>query len=112
MHLDKEPGLQELSQLAVRVGEIYAQTFGIKRDATFYLGKLTEELGELSAAYLKLAGQARGDGGTARDLRQDLEDELADLLGFVLLFADWQGIDPGMALRCKWGRYLEDTHDH
>lgn len=36
----------------------------------------------------------------------DLEDELGDLLGFVLLFADWQGVDIGAAFERKWGGYL------
>lgn len=102
--------MRELSQIATRVGAIYAERFGIERDATFYLGKLTEELGEVTAAYLKLAGQARRGDRTPEELQGDLEDELADLLGFMLLFADWQGVDLTKALQQKWGRYL-DTPD-
>ena len=66
-----------------------------------FLGKMSEELGEVTAAYLKLQGQGRSSG-----TRRDLEDELGDLLGFVLLFADWQGMDIGAALERKWGGYL------
>ncbi|MBO9451587.1 hypothetical protein J7426_15040 [Tropicibacter sp. R16_0] len=94
--------LSDLTDLARRISDIYAERFGVDRDATWYLGKMTEELGEVTSAYLKLAGQGRGMGS-----RADLEDEVADLLGFVLLFADWQGIDPAKALQRKWGRYLE-----
>lgn len=94
--------LAQLTELARDVGELYAARFGINRDPAWYLGKMSEELGEVTAAYLKLQGQGRGDGS-----RQDLEDELGDLLGFVLLFADWQGVDVGAALQRKWGAYLE-----
>lgn len=102
-----DPSLRELSQLAERVGQIYAERFDIDRDAAFYLGKLAEELGEVSAAYLKLAGQARAKGRQPQDLRADLEDELADLLGFLLLFANWQHVDLAVALQRKWGRHLD-----
>lgn len=98
--------IEELSRLSEAVADIYAERFGIERDAAWYLGKMTEELGEVTSAYLKLAGQGRGTVA-----QTDLEDEIADLLGFVLLFARWQGIDPGDALRRKWGKYLEARHD-
>lgn len=98
--------LSDLSALARSVSVIYAERFGIDRDATWYLGKLSEELGELSAAYFNLVGQGRGAG-----TREELEDEVADLLAFVLLFADWQGIDPAAAMRRKWGKYAEPKDD-
>ncbi|NIZ13348.1 hypothetical protein [Phaeobacter sp. HF9A] len=94
--------LEKLSEMARKVSDIYAERFGIERDASWYLGKMTEELGEVTSAYLSLAGQTRKPGSKAA-----LEEEIADLLGFVLLFADWQGIDAGAALLRKWGRYLE-----
>jgi len=58
-------------------------------------------LGEVNAAYLKSVGQGRG-----HDAPDDLEDEVAGLLGLVLLFADWQGIDVATVLRRKRGSYL------
>ena len=33
----------------------------IRRDPAWYLGKMSEELGEVTAAYLKLQGQGRGE---------------------------------------------------
>ncbi|MEX0285030.1 MAG: MazG nucleotide pyrophosphohydrolase domain-containing protein [Paracoccaceae bacterium] len=91
-----------MSDLVASVSDIYADRFEIERDAAWYLGKMAEELGELTSAYLKTSGRGRGAAN-----RDDLEAELADLLGFVLLFARWQGIDAGDALRRKWGSYLE-----
>ena len=96
--------LRELQVMAKRVSEIYAQNFDVPRDAARYLGKLTEELGEVSSAYLKTSG--RGEVG-----HDGLADEMADLLGFLLLFADWQGIDLETAFRRKWGQYLEANHE-
>lgn len=97
--------LAELKRLGLQVSDLYAARFGVERDSTWYLGKLSEELGEVTAAYLKMAGQGRTS--DAPDvLRQNLEDELADLFGFLLLFADWQGVDLSNALVAKWGQHL------
>ena len=101
--MSQNTSVAELTELARLVSGIYADRFGITRDPAWYLGKMTEELGEVTAAYLKLAGQGRGSA-----LQRDLEDEVADLLGFLLVFADWQGIDAAAALQRKWGRYLQE----
>ncbi len=98
--------LDALGDMAQMVGDIYVETFDVEQDATFYLGKMMEELGEVSSAYLKLSGRARGADGDPAALKSDLEDELADLFGFLLLFARWQGVDLGAALDKKWGAYL------
>ncbi|WP_282091616.1 MazG nucleotide pyrophosphohydrolase domain-containing protein [Epibacterium ulvae] len=98
--------LKELSDLSQQVSDLYAARFGIERDATWHLAKLTEELGELQAAYLKMAGQARTTSCPA-DLRRAMEDEAADVFAQLLLFADWQEIDLKEALRQKWAPYLE-----
>ncbi|MFS4582277.1 hypothetical protein [Phaeobacter sp. C3_T13_0] len=93
----------ELTGLARQVADIYAKRFGIDQNPTWYLGKMTEELGEVRAAYLKFSGQGRGEASL-----RDLEEEVADLFGFLLLFAQWQGIDPAAALQRKWEPYLQD----
>ncbi|WP_283426505.1 hypothetical protein [Shimia sagamensis] len=86
--------------------DLYAERFGIDRDATWYLAKLTEELGELQAAYLATKGAQRG--AVSDDAaRQNLEDESADLFGFLLVFAEWQGIDLADAFANKWGRHFQ-----
>ncbi|MDA5558202.1 hypothetical protein [Shimia sp. MMG029] len=96
----------ELATRATRVSDIYAQNFGITRDATWHLAKLTEELGELQAAYLSVTGNQRGSKSDT-SARRALEDEAADLFGFLLVFAQWQGIDLEAAFERKWGKYLE-----
>ncbi|WP_241525857.1 hypothetical protein [Pseudophaeobacter leonis] len=44
------------------MSDLYAARFEIDRDPVWYLGKMSDELGEVTAAYLKYAGQGRGDG--------------------------------------------------
>ncbi|MFY0622318.1 MAG: hypothetical protein JXQ89_11540 [Pelagimonas sp.] len=97
----QDPSIAEMTQMSVRVAELYSQHFGAPRDARFALMKLSEEMGELTGAWLQLHGQSRGAANT-----QDLENELADVLGFLLVLAHREGIDPAQALSRKWGKYL------
>ena len=46
---------------AARVGALYCESFGIVADDAFFLGKLSEELGEVAAAVLKLTGAVARD---------------------------------------------------
>lgn len=93
---------------AAQVGAIYCRNFGITPDDAFFLGKLTEELGEVAAATLKLTGRSRGADAPLADREANLRDEMADLFGFLLMFAAHRGIDLGAALDDKWGRWLKD----
>ncbi|MBO6898729.1 MAG: hypothetical protein JJ868_15250 [Shimia sp.] len=102
-----ETDVRKLTHQAAAVSDIYAARFGTDRDATWYLAKMTEELGELQAAYLATQGAQRGE-VTLTEARQNLIDEAADLFGFLMIFADWQGIDLADAFLAKWGRYLPD----
>lgn len=69
---------KELSDRIGQVGELYARVHNIPRCADWYLLKLTEELGELTAEHLLIGGRAKpnadGSGGT----REALEKEAAD----------------------------------
>ena len=93
--------LDDARAIAVQVADIYADRFGAPQDARFALMKLSEEQGELTGAWLQMQGEGRG---TAT--REDVANEVADVLGFLLVFADREGIDAGAALRAKWGRYV------
>ncbi len=103
-----DKSLVEISQNAARVGALYCARFGIVPDEAFFLGKLAEELGEVSAATLKLTGRSRGSDTPMAEREENLRDELADLLGFLLMFAAHRGIDLGAAFEAKWGRWLKD----
>jgi NTP pyrophosphatase (non-canonical NTP hydrolase) len=101
--------LGELSALVAEVSDIYAARNGIARDDDWYLIKLQEELGELAAEYLKLTGRGRLKGASEAELRLAFEDEAADVLAMLLLFARNQGMDLEAALERKWFQYLGRT---
>jgi NTP pyrophosphatase (non-canonical NTP hydrolase) len=98
--------LAELMPLVVEVSDTYASRNGIARDDDWFLLKLQEELGELSAEYLRTTGRGRMKGADAPAVRQALEDEAADVLAMLLLFAHRNGIDLDAALERKWFQYL------
>lgn len=98
----------DIADTAAKVGALYAARFGIEPDEAFFLGKLAEELGEVSAATLKLTGRSRGSDTPLEEREANLRDEMADLLGFLLMFAAHRGIDLGAAFEEKWGRWLKD----
>lgn len=98
--------LAELTELVSEVSDTYASRNDIARDDDWYLLKVQEEVGELAAEYLKATGRGRLKGADAPTVRQALEDETADLVAMVLLFARNNGIDLDAALERKWFKYL------
>ena len=100
-------GPPELGVLVAQVSDIYADRNQVARDDDWYLLKLQEELGELVAEYLRSSGRGRLKGADAQALRMALEDETADVLAMVLLFARNNGIDLDAALERKWFKYLD-----
>lgn len=98
--------LGDLSGLVGQVSDIYAERNDIARDDDWYLLKVQEELGELVAEYLKSTGRGRLKGADAGEVRQALEDEAADVLAMLLLFARHNGVDLEAALERKWFRHL------
>ncbi|QQR37799.1 phosphoribosyl-ATP pyrophosphohydrolase [Devosia oryziradicis] len=98
--------MNELAPLVAEVSDTYASRNHIPRDDDWYLLKLQEELGELAAEYLKSTGRGRLKGADPATIRTALEDEAADVLAMLLLFARNNGIDLDAALERKWFKYL------
>ena len=98
--------LATLSDKVAAVSDIYAQRNGIDRTEDWFLLKLQEELGELTAEYLKLSGRARRKGADDLAVRSALADEAADVLAMLMLFAREHDIDLASALERKWFQYL------
>lgn len=96
---------QLISQLE-QVSQLYAKRFEIERNDAWFLLKLSEELGELTQSYLKMSGQARNQDASAAELQQRFEDEVADVLGQILLLSNHHQIDLSAALQRKWLKYL------
>ncbi len=102
MHIDTD--LQSLADAVDEVSARYAKRFRIRRDLDWCLLKLGEELGELTQAHLKRSGQARTTDDTS-ELKRRFEDEMADVLGQLLVLAKLSGTDLGGALDRKWMRW-------
>jgi len=100
--------MKNLQARAKAVNDIYVENFGLERDGLMLIGKITEEVGELAGAYLKCENRSRGADGDKAILRQELQDEAADLLGFLMVFAEVEGIDLEAAFERKWGKYLPE----
>jgi NTP pyrophosphatase (non-canonical NTP hydrolase) len=98
--------LDELTALVAEVSDTYASRNNIVRDDDWYLLKVQEELGELVAEYLRTTSRGRLKGDDAATVRVKLEDETADVLAMLLLFARNNKIDLDAALERKWFQYL------
>jgi NTP pyrophosphatase (non-canonical NTP hydrolase) len=96
----------DLSARIGRVGELYARAHGIPRTADWYLLKLTEELGELTAEHLLIEGRSEPNADGAGGTRLDLENEAADLFGQFVLYLRANDIDIEAAIERKWLRHL------
>jgi len=94
--------LRELSLDAEKVSERYAAAFGIRRDDTWFLLKLQEEVGELTQAYLMRAGQARSKGLTPAELHAAFAAEIADVVCQTLLLAHRFDVDVPAEIDRKW----------
>ena len=98
--------LNEISDRLGMVSDSYAEKFGIRRDDDWFVLKIQEELGELSAAYLKLTQRARTEQKSQNELDKNLREEIADVVAMTLLFAKHRGIDVEQAIKDKWFQYL------
>ncbi len=98
--------LKVLLHIVKTVSVIYAKRFSISRDEIWYLAKLQEELGELTAAHMKASRRGRAGSATPQELHAQMEDEAADLLAHLLLYADRNDLDLEKGIRRKWMAHL------
>jgi len=68
--------------------------------------KLQEEIGELVSAYLSSTERGRKRGKSTAQIKENFEDELADVLGQLLVTANYFNVDIENALKRKWFKYL------
>jgi NTP pyrophosphatase (non-canonical NTP hydrolase) len=80
----------------------YADHHGIVRDPDWFMLKLHEEVGELTQSWNRLRGRGLAKGRSEEEIRRDLADEAADVLGHILLFARANDIDLAAAVERKW----------
>lgn len=98
--------LKEITEQLIKISDGYVKKFNIRRDDDWFVLKIQEELGELSAAYLKLTQRARIGQATKPDLEKNLRDEVADVIAMTLLFAKHRNIDVEEAIKEKWFQHL------
>ncbi|WP_137135498.1 MazG nucleotide pyrophosphohydrolase domain-containing protein [Rhizobium sp. FKY42] len=94
--------LQDLAARFELASAAYAEANGLHRDDDWFMLKLHEEVGELTQAYNRATGRGRAKGRTAEEIRQDLADETADVLGHILLLAHRNRLDLSVAIERKW----------
>lgn len=97
---------KDIEEKLKRVSDVYADKFGINRDDDWFVLKLQEELGELTAAHLKLTQRARVGELSNGELQKNLEDEIADVIAMTILFAEHKGVDVETAIKNKWFKHL------
>ncbi len=98
--------LKEIELKLKQIIDGYSEKFAIKRDDDWYVLKIQEELGELTAAHLKLTERGRVAGKSKDELEKNLREEIADVIAMTILFAQHKGIDVEQALQDKWFKHL------
>ena len=100
--------LAQLTDKIELVSSKYATKYDVARDRDWFVFKLQEEFGELTQKYLMMSGRGRKKGLTDEKIRLSSEDEVADVLGQLLLLAKHFDVDIEKALERKWFAYLEE----
>lgn len=102
--------MKKLEDLTAKVKEVmrrYAKEFPeVKTDRDYFPFKITEEWGECMQSYLMLTDRGRQKDKSKAEIRHDFSEEIADVFGFLLLFAENEGINLEEALQKKWFRRL------
>lgn len=94
--------VKQVAEEVEQVSQCYAEKFNIERDATWFILKLQEEVGELIQSYLMLAGKARTKGKSAEEIQSEIRKEVADVFCQTLLLARFYGIDLEKEVEQKW----------
>jgi NTP pyrophosphatase (non-canonical NTP hydrolase) len=103
--------LNTLSKKVKMVSDQYAKNCNIKRDEDWYILKLHEEIGELTQNYLSYTLRGRNRNLTSEELKKNISNEVADVLGQILLFANYHDIDLERSMEDKWFSHLKPDVD-
>jgi NTP pyrophosphatase (non-canonical NTP hydrolase) len=78
----------------------------INVDRDYYPLKLTEEWGECMQTYLMLTDRGRQKDKNKDEIKDMFKNELADVFGFLILFAENEGVDLEEVIEKKWFKRL------
>lgn len=100
--------IKEITEKAKKVMEMYLKEYpDVKMDRDYLPFKLTEEWGECLQAYLMYTDRGRQKGKSKEEIKELLSKEFADVFGYLLLFAENEGIDLAQSMEDKWFTYLK-----
>lgn len=94
--------VHKVTRLVKRVSDAYAKKFGIRRNSSWYVLKLQEEMGELIQSYLMMTGAARQKDKTKDQITEEFHKEMADVFCHVLLLAKHYHINLEKEVEEKW----------
>ena len=94
--------IHDLTEKIETISEEYSRRYEFDRDSDWFVLKLQEELGELIQAYLMVKGEARQKGKSKQAIREDFENEVADVLAHTLLLAKHFHVDLDKVFEGKW----------
>lgn len=95
--------MKDIIEKTKRIMDRYSKEFPeINIDRDYYPFKLTEEWGECMQTYLMLTDRGRQKGRTKDEIREEFIDELADVFGFLILFAENEGVNLETVMERKW----------
>jgi NTP pyrophosphatase (non-canonical NTP hydrolase) len=93
----------EMQKGILEVAKIYGERFNVNIDQDFAILKLYEEVGEYAQAVLIHRKKSKPEKHKPKDeTREMLGQELADIIGMVIVNADLFGIDLKKAIQDKW----------
>lgn len=99
--------LKKITEKIEKVRDQYTRKFNIKPDGDWHILKLQEELGELIQVYLMMTKRARQKGKSKKEIKEDFQKEVVDVLGMILLLAQYHKIDINKQLEEKWFKWLK-----
>lgn len=100
--------IQELTEKVSKVIELYKEEYpDVKMDRDYFPFKISEEWGECLQTYLMLTDRGRQKGKTKEEIKDMFAKEIADVFGYLLLFAQKENIDIVKEIENKWFVYLD-----
>ena len=97
--------LNETAHKCYLVNQNYGEEYNVDVSPQWKLLKSMEEFGELTREFFRSRWQTRHE-ATEND-RVNYEDEMTDVIGFLLSFAYEEWLDVQAGLERKWYRHLE-----
>ena len=94
---------EEIQKGILKVAKVYGERFNVNMDQDFAILKLYEEVGEFAQAVLVHRKKSKPEKYLSEaESKEQLAEELADIIGMVIVNADLFGIDMEKAIEKKW----------